>query len=84
MTTEQYDEVLRMATEEATAMVQVEDNRPNEFDDSAWDKFHDVLFGRVLTAVDNDEALADLDAREVSVVCDEVENDIRHGDILGL
>jgi len=84
MTNDEYSDVLEIATKEATFMVQTDEIRPDEHDDSGWDKFHDTLFGRVLTAVDNRDHLCHLNAREVSVVCDEVENDIRYGDILGL
>jgi len=84
MTEDEYGDVLEIATKEATHMVQSDENRPDRHDDSGWDKFHDTLFGRVLNDVDNREDLSHLDARDVSVVCDEVENDIRHGDILGL
>jgi hypothetical protein len=77
----EYEHVQRLAVEEATALTT--DLRPDRDDDSGWDKFHDTLFGRVLTDVDNSH-YSYLDARDISVVCDEVENDIRHGDILGL
>ena len=49
------------------------------------DDFHDTLFGRVLTEVDElHEDLSKHEARDISEVCGEVEGDILHGDILGL
>lgn len=83
MSTAVYDWLLKLIVDEATAMVQTDEIRPDRDDDSGWDKFHDVLFGRALTAVD-DSPYSYLEALEVSEVCSEVENDIRHGDILGL
>ena len=81
MNDHEYEYVQRTVVEEATALTS--ELRPDRNDDSGWDKFHDILFGRVLTDVDNTD-YSYLDARDVSEVCGEVENDIRHGDILGL
>jgi hypothetical protein len=74
----EFDHVTRIAIEEAQSL-----DKPDANDDSAWDKYHDVLFGRVLTAID-DSHYSYLDARDVSEACSEVEGDIRYGDILGL
>lgn len=79
MNDQAYEYVLNLAVEEAQAVI-------NEHgDDIKQDegKFHDLLFSRVITAVDNSD-YALLDAREISEVCGEVESDVLHGDILGL
>jgi hypothetical protein len=73
-----YDWLLKLIVDEAQALIS-DDERITEDED----KFHDVLFGRVLTAVD-DSPYSYLEAREISEVCSEVESDILHGDILGL
>jgi hypothetical protein len=75
----ELDHVSRLAVEEAGMLDKPEDVN----DDSAWDKFHDMLFGAVLTAVDNSHYYY-LEARDISEVCSEVENDIRYSDILGI
>jgi hypothetical protein len=80
---QEYDYVQRLAVEEATALVNKDDGKPDRHDDSAWDKWHDRHFGNVLHEIDNG-AYSYLDAREISEVCSEVESDVRHGDILGL
>jgi len=82
MNDQAYEFVLRLAVEEATAMVN-EDKRPQRTHDSEWDEWHQEHFGRVLTKVDKSE-YSFIEARDISQVCEEVENDIRHGDILGL
>jgi len=79
MNDQAYEFVLRVAVEEATDMIS-EHGEEIKQDEG---KFHDILFSRVVTAVDNSE-YALLDAKEISEVCGEVESDILHGDILGL
>ena len=79
MNDQAYEHVLKLAVEEAEGMI-------NEYGENIKQdegKFHDILFSRVITAVDNSN-YALLDAREISEVCGEVESDILHGDILGL
>lgn len=78
MNDQEYEHVLSLAVEIAQGI-----DKPDTNDDSAWDKWHDTHFGRVLEAVDNG-AYSYLEARDVSEVCSEVESDIRHGDILGI
>jgi hypothetical protein len=79
MNDQAYEFVLRLAVEEAQAVINDhgEDIKKDE------GKFHDLLFSRVVTGVDNSD-YALLDAREISEVCGEVESDVLHGDILGL
>jgi len=79
MNDQAYEFVLRVAVEEAKDMIS-EHGEEIKQDEG---KFHDILFSRVVTAVDNSE-YALLDAKEISEVCGEVESDILHGDILGL
>jgi len=79
MNDQAYEFVLRVAVEEAKDMIS-EHGEEIKQDEG---KFHDILFSRVITAVDNSE-YALLDAKEISEVCGEVESDILHGDILGL
>jgi len=79
MNDQAYEFVLRVAVEEAKDMIS-EHGEEIKQDEG---KFHDILFSRVVTAVDNSE-YALLDAKEISEVCGEVEGDIIHGDILGL
>lgn len=79
MNDQAYEFVLRVAVEEATDMI----SQHGEEIKQDEGKFHDILFSRVVTAVDNSEYSL-LDAREISEVCGEVESDILHGDILGL
>jgi len=79
MNDQAYEYVLRLAVEEATAMI-AEHGDEIKKDEG---KFHDILFSRVVTGVDNSD-YALLDAREISEVCGEVESDVIHGDILGL
>ena len=79
MNDQAYDYVLKVAVEEAESMI-------NEYGEQIKEdegKFHDILFSRVISAVDNSH-YALLDAREISEVCGEVESDVIHGDILGL
>jgi hypothetical protein len=48
-------------------------------------EFHDRLFAAVLQEVDDfHPRLSELEAKEISEVCGEVEGDILYGDILGL
>ena len=79
MNDQAYEFVLKTAVEEATDMISEHGEKIKEDEG----KFHDILFSRVITAVDNSD-YALLDAREISEVCGEVEGDIIHGDILGL
>jgi len=79
MNDQAYEFVLRVAVEEAKDMISEHGEEIKEDEG----KFHDILFSRVVTAVDNSE-YALLDAKEISEVCGEVESDILHGDILGL
>lgn len=79
MLNNEYDELLTVIIDEAKSVID-----ENEFILKNEDRFHDVLFGRVLTVVDEDGSLSHLEAREISEVCGEVESDIIHGDILGL
>jgi len=78
---EEYGRILKIAVDEATDLAG--DKRPDRDDHTGWDEFHQQHFGRVLTVVDNSE-LSWVEAEEVSQICQEVENDIRYGDILGL
>jgi hypothetical protein len=79
MNDQEYDYVLRIAVEEAQAI----DKPADPGDLSAWDRWHDEHFGRVLEAVDSGH-YSYLEAADISEVCSEVEGDIRHGDILGI
>jgi hypothetical protein len=74
-----YDKLLNVIMDNARMILLDEPTiRDNE------DQFHDVLFGRVLTEIDNlHEDLSKYEAADVSEVCGEVEGDIIHGDILG-
>jgi len=83
MTSNENERVVAIAVDEATDILNSMD-KPARNDDSAWDKFHDTHFGRVLTYIDEHTDLGHIEAAEISEVCQEVENDIRHGDILGL
>lgn len=78
---QEYEYVQRLAVEEATDLTNT--LRPERDDDAGWDRFHQEHFGRVLAEVDKG-SYSYLEAVEVSDVCNEVEHDIRHGDILGL
>jgi hypothetical protein len=79
MNDQAYEYVLRIAVEEAQSIDKPADSK----DDSAWDHWHAKHFDSVLAVVDNSD-YSFIEAREISDVCQEVENDIRHGDILGL
>jgi hypothetical protein len=76
---QEYDYVLALAVEEAQGVI-AEKGEGVKNDE---DKFHDLLFDRVLTEVDRGH-YSYLEAKDVSEVCGEVEGDILHGDILGL
>lgn len=78
----EYERILAIAVEEATDLTNT--LRPDKDDDSGWDKFHDIHFGKVLTYIDEHTDLGYVEAADISEICQEVENDIRHSDILGL
>ncbi len=76
----EYDKLIGIIVENAKVIL---DDFPKIREDE--DQFHDVLFGRVLTEVDEfHEDLSQHEAKDISEVCSEVEGDILHGDILGL
>lgn len=79
LTSNEYDHVLQVAMEEAPYVLSEHGEKIKEDED----KFHDILFDRVLSVID-DSAYSYLEARDVSEVCGEVEGDIIHGDITGL
>jgi hypothetical protein len=80
MHNDDYDEIVRITITNAREMIE---ENPSIKDDE--DRFHDVLFGRVLTEIDGMAGgLSHYEAEEISSVCQDVENDIIDGDILGL
>lgn len=79
MNDQAYEYVLRLAVEEAQSVISDHGDKIKQDED----RFHDILFGRVLTEVDKGH-YSYLEAKAVSEVCSEVEGDIIHSDILGL
>ena len=77
-----YEGILKLAVDEAVHMVNNGmDPRHPEVDE---DTFHDILFANVLDQADNCGLGVGAEAKEISEICGEVENDIKHGDILGI
>lgn len=75
-----YDQLIAIIVDNAAVIL---DADPSLREDE--DKFHRVLFGRVLIEIDEvHENLSTYEAADISEVCSEVESDIIHGDILGL
>jgi hypothetical protein len=73
-----YERILLLAVEHARALILEEESiRDDE------DKFHFMLFDRVLTDVDKTDD-SWIEAIDVSTICMEVEDDVRNGDILGI
>jgi hypothetical protein len=83
MKTNDYEKLLAVIIDNAKSILDENPKLGEPYGDE--DKFHDILFGRVLTEIDEcHEDLSVYEAREISEVCSEVEGDIIHGDILGL
>lgn len=75
-----YEKVLEVVTENAD---DIEANFPGMLREDE-DKFHQILLGQVITEIDSKHGdLSYIEARELSEVCGEVENDMRHSDIRG-
>ena len=78
----EYDKLIGIIVENAKSLL---DTNPNLNPRDDEDRFHNLLFGNVLTEIDEfHEDLSKHPAHDISDVCSEVENDIIHGDILGL
>ena len=78
MPNETYEHILSLAVEEAKHLI-----GEDETIKQREDEFHFRLFDRVLTEIDKTDD-SWVEAADVSEVCQEVEGDILHGDILGL
>ena len=82
MNQNEYDDLIKIIVEEAESMLTEDGVEWKRHDE---DEFHRVLFDRVMVRADDEgQPLCELDAREISEVCGEVESDIFHGDIIGL
>lgn len=78
-----YDDIIRIALHQAEDLCNF--SRPDRSDDTGWDHWHDRHFGRVLEEIDQfHPELSVYEAKEISEICQEVESDVRYGDILGI